>query len=175
MLVALCFVSLKIKVFSTAKNQVESETNRRIMRSQVIGLVCCLSLLPVSVYFIGAEHPLPNAVMIGTIVLIVIIPLCRLANAYINKRCRENEWHFLNMTWVTWEEFKILFKTKPEDFERVLEGFGKQLLPWEMRFLDRVRKIEKKTWFARTIGTTVGVPFGLVIGYGIAWLLEIHF
>ena len=105
--------------------------------------------------------------------MIVLVPIYGLARTYLNKKLLENDYHFLNLTWVSWKEFRILLKTDIEDIEEVIASFGKNLLPWEKRFLAWVRESLPNNWVIKLISVVIGVSVGLALGIAITWILPL--
>ena len=158
---------------NTAQIRNETETDHISWRKLLIALTCCLVLLVISLYLFGFQHWLSLLAMSAAIALIVLVPIYELAQTYLSKKLSENDWHFLNMTWVTRKEIRILTKTDLEDFEQVIASFGKNLLPWEKRFLVWAGESLRNKLVTRVICIAIGVSIGLVIGNATIWIVSI--
>ena len=149
-------------------------TLKQKFRNQFITLVCCIALLSVSLYSLGSHHWLTLAITTG-IVLVCLFGPCLTIWQLFSK----DKQAFPNATSASWKEmWRLIRAGDSSDYQELLRGMGKELLPWEKRLVERLERIEhyiENTWIGKKSGrfanTFVGVAIGMLIGILISWFI----
>ena len=93
----------------------------------------------ISVNFVGYLHWFSIVITCGIALVCIFGPCLTFWHL-----CSKDKRTFPNMTSATWMEMWLLIRNgDSENFEELIRGMGKELLPWEKQCLTRIEQFEK--------------------------------